>query len=202
MTRSELWGFSLTSLLAVGIAATQAQVPRFRAGVDLVQIDVVAVDANGHPVPGLTAADFSLLDRKKPQKIVAFEEVNRARAAAVASEGAAPSALVKADVATNQIPPSGRLVVMVLDDLHIFRGRSDRVKDIAHQVLDALGPDSSISILFASGRQSLEFSRDRIELSGAIDTFVGQSAVRRPNPGSETEKPGNKVLNDSIGGGK
>jgi VWFA-related protein len=202
MKRVGLSGLCLTSLLAVGIAAQHAQAPQFRAGVDLVQIDVVAVDQDGHPVPGLTAADFTLLDRKKPQKIVAFEEVNRARAASVSTAAPAPPSLVKADVATNQIPPSDRLVVMVLDDLHIFRGRSDRVKDIAHQVLDALGPGSSISILFTSGRQSLEFSRDRSELLGAIDTFVGQSAVRRPNPGSETERPGNKVLNDSIGGGK
>ncbi|HEY6359100.1 MAG TPA: hypothetical protein VIX35_12690, partial [Vicinamibacterales bacterium] len=157
---------------------------------DLVQIDVVAVDKDGHPVSGLTAADFTLLDRQKPQKIVAFEAVNRTRASAVATESAAPAPLVKADVATNQIPLSDRLVVMVLDDLHVFRGRSDRVKDIAYQVLDALGSGSSIAILFTSGRQSLEFSRDRSELIGAIDTFVGQSAVRRPNPGSETEKPG------------
>jgi VWFA-related protein len=202
MTRRGLSGLCLTSLLVVGLAAQQAQAPHFRAGVDLVQIDVVAVDSDGHPIPGLTAADFTLLDRKKPQKIVAFEEVNRARATAVATEAPAPPSLVKADVATNRIPPSDRLVVIVLDDLHVFRGRSDRVKDIAHQVLDALGPGSSISVLFTSGRQSLEFSRDRSELLGAIDTFVGQSAVRRPNPGSETEKPGNKVLNDSIGGGK
>ncbi len=202
MKRSGLSGLCLTCLLVVGLAARQRQAPQFRAGVDLVQIDVGAVDQDGHPVPGLTAADFTLLDRKTPQKIVAFEEVNRARASAVATEGAAPSSLVKADVATNQTPPSDRLVVMVLDDLHVFRGRSDRVKDIAHQVLDALGPGSSISILFTSGRQSLEFSRDRSELIGAIDTFVGQSAVRRPNPGSETEKPGNKSLDDSIGGGR
>jgi VWFA-related protein len=198
MKRSGLSGVCLTSLLVVGLTARQSQAPQFRAGVDLVQIDVVAVDKDGHPVPGLTAADFTLLDRKKPQKIVAFDEVNRARASAVATENAAPAALVKADVATNQIPPSDRLVVMVLDDLHVFRGRSDRVKDIAHQVLDALGPGSSMSILFTSGRHSLEFSRDRTELIGAIDTFVGQSVVRRPNPGTENPAPGNKVLNDSV----
>src|SRR5579862_4419271 len=195
MKRSGLSGVCLTSLMVVGLTARPPQAPQFRAGVDLVQIDVVAVDKDGHPVPGLTAADFTLLDRKKPQKIVAFEEVNRARASAVATESAARASLVKADVATNQFPPSDRLVVMVLDDLHVFRDRSDRVKDIAHQVLDALGPGSSMSILFTSGRHSLEFSRDRSELLGAIDTFVGQSVVRRPNPGTENPAPGNKVLN-------
>src|SRR4029077_7252050 len=122
---------------------------------------VVALDKDGHPVTGLTAADFTLFDRKKQQTIASFEEVTRpVTSAATTAATTPPAAPIKLDVATNQIPAGDRLVVMVLDDLHVFKGRTDRVKDIAHQVLDALGPGSSISVLFTSGRQSIEFTRD------------------------------------------
>ena len=199
------------SLLALGLwaAALRAQSPApqqpvFRAGVDLVQIDVVALDKDGHPVTGLTAADFTLFDRKKEQKIVSFDEVTRpVTSEAVAAAAMPPAAPIKLDVSTNQIPATDRLVVMVLDDLHVFKGRTDRVKDIARQVLDALRPGSSISILFTSGRQSIEFTRDRGELVGAIDTFVGQQAARRPNVGSEV-MPGapRMAMNDSVANGR
>lgn len=61
--------------LALTVAAqdasrSQGQEPTFRGRVDLVQVDVVAVDQDGNPVLGLKAADFTLLDRKKPQTIL------------------------------------------------------------------------------------------------------------------------------------
>lgn len=51
------------------------QPPRFRGGVDLIQIDVAVLDAHRRPVPDLTAADFTVLEDGKPQPIVAFEEL-------------------------------------------------------------------------------------------------------------------------------
>src|SRR5512145_3125543 len=38
----------------------QTQVPRFRAGVNAVLVDVVVIDADGQPVAGLTAEDFQV----------------------------------------------------------------------------------------------------------------------------------------------
>ena len=52
------------------------QQPTFRSAVDLVQVDVVVVDKDGNQVRGLKAADFTLLDRNKPQTIATFEEVS------------------------------------------------------------------------------------------------------------------------------
>jgi len=38
---------------------------------------------------------------------------------------------VKLDVSNNQTAQADRLVVMVVDDLHIYRERTDRARDIA-----------------------------------------------------------------------
>ncbi len=51
------------------------QAPTLRASVDQVVVDVVVTDANGRAATGLTAADFDLADRGKPQTISASTEV-------------------------------------------------------------------------------------------------------------------------------
>lgn len=44
--------------------------------VDLVELFATAVDGSGHPVQGLQASDFEVLEAGKPQKIVRFEQVD------------------------------------------------------------------------------------------------------------------------------
>lgn len=60
-------------VFAAGLA--QAQRPSFRSGVDAVRIDVQVI-RDGHPVQGLTAADFELRDNgvKQPIEVVSLEQ--------------------------------------------------------------------------------------------------------------------------------
>lgn len=159
----------------------------FRAGVELVQVDVVVVDQKGTHIRGLKASDFAITDRKKPQTIAAFEEVTheRPRAAEASPASAAP---VRMDVASNQSVQAHRLVVMVIDDLHIYRGRVDRAKTIAKDVLAKLGGDASMAVLFTSGEHSTEVTEDRSMLLAAIDTLQGRKAVRRPTAAIDRQK--------------
>src|SRR5215510_2500705 len=93
------------------VAAPQTAVPQttFRAGVDLVQVDVSVLDKNRRPVRGLTVSDFTLLDEGKPRPIVAFSAVDLPEKADVTL---APwTRDVAADVSTNGLPEEGRLVV-------------------------------------------------------------------------------------------
>src|SRR4051812_10850913 len=110
-----------TAIVAHGtpVGSAQEKPPTIRARADLVQVDVVVIDASGAPIPGLTAADFVLRDRGKPQEIASFDEMRHDRTDA-------PLALppsVRRDVSSNQTSQSGRLVVLVLDDLHIWKDR-------------------------------------------------------------------------------
>jgi hypothetical protein len=58
--------------LVLSLAAPQ-QV--FRSGTELVEVDVVVLDAAGRLVRGLTAADFELYDEGKPQEVSTFSFV-------------------------------------------------------------------------------------------------------------------------------
>jgi VWFA-related protein len=165
-----------------------AQSPVFRSTVELVQVDVVVLDKDGKQVRGLTVDDFELLDRKKPQKIASFEELSHARVVNPAA-AAPPEALmtVKADVADNQTTPE-RLVVMVLDDLHGFRGRDDVVKKIARTVITDLGPKASMAVLFTSGEGSTQIGSDRSRFLAAVETYKGRKAVRRPTRAMDNQR--------------
>ena len=73
---------TLAVLAAVGLAGlvvasaqepgTPGQQPTFRAGVDVIRLDVSVLDKNSRPVHGLTMADFTVLENGKPQKLVAL----------------------------------------------------------------------------------------------------------------------------------
>jgi VWFA-related protein len=163
----------------------QSQAPTFRTSVDLVQVDVVVVDKDGAPVRGLQPADFVLRDRGKTQAIASFDEVShdaaRARAAAALPAG------IRHDTADNQDAQASRLVVLVVDDLHIYRERSERAKVIARSALAELGPQSSMAVLFTSGDHSTNLSTDRSVLAAAIETIKGRQSWRRPHTASDAQ---------------
>lgn len=56
--------------------SSNQQLPTFRTGVDIVEIDVTVLDEDRHPVKGLTADNFTVLDHGQPQPIVAFSAID------------------------------------------------------------------------------------------------------------------------------
>ncbi len=152
--------------------------PVFRSSTELVEVDVVVVDKAGNPVHGLTRDDFVVTDRKKPQSVETFQEIRRDDETADVSS--MPPATTHVDIASNTTARSGRLVVLLLDDLHIFRGRSDTAKMIAKKVVTDLGPASSMALIQTSGEHNVEVTDDRSRLMDAIDKFQGRHPYRRP----------------------
>lgn len=113
-----------TTTVALGIAllrAQQASSPppdrqTFRGGVNLVQISVVATGADGQPVHGLTKDDFTVIDRGAARPIEGFAEISSPRPPA----SPFPATLAK-DVGDNVTAKSDRVVILVLDDLHLSK---------------------------------------------------------------------------------
>ncbi len=158
--------------------AGQSQTPVFRSNTELVEIDVVVIDKDGNRVHGLTKDDFVLRDRKRAQTIETFTEVRRTIERAI--EAPRPPVAARIDVASNSSAEAGRLVVLVLDDLHVFQGRTDTVRDIARKLVMELGPESSMALIQTGGEHSTEVTNDRTRLLASIDQFKGRRPVRRP----------------------
>lgn len=181
--RTRTLPLAIAALAATVAAQTSPpqQRPTFRTTTDLVEVDVVAVDRDGQPVYGLKQEDFTLFDRGKPQTVATFQEVTHQHDVDVAPLDAAPAPQPpKADVASNRTAQSDRLVVIVVDDLHIYRGRTDTARQIARAIVRDLGPQASMGILFTSGDRNIEVTEDRAELLAAIDKMAGRRAYPRP----------------------
>src|SRR5688572_24346482 len=101
--------------------ALAAQQPQFRAGVDIVQLDVTVLDRDRRPITGLNAADFTVLENGKPRPIQAFSSVDLPPAPSLLAGLASWRAEVPADVVTNQVSPS-RIVVLLIDDNSVMSG--------------------------------------------------------------------------------
>jgi hypothetical protein len=170
----------LMTLLAAAQQPSQTRSPQttLRSSIELVRIDVAVFDERGRHVRGLTANDFTVFDRGKPQAVAAFEEVSHQRGQAIAGGPALPLT-VRMDVASNQTAQSDRLVVMVVDDLHIWRGRTDTAQTIAR-------PSGQLTILHGSDgaavRESIRWTPDA---NGSVGLRV---PLERLTPGAYIQR--------------
>jgi VWFA-related protein len=167
--------------------------PVFRGGVDVVQLDVLVLDTKRQPVRGLTAADFTVRERGKPQPVVAFAEVN-------VPDPVAPAAPwlreVGPDVTSNDLQ-TRRLIVLVLDDgfTGIDEGEPRLVRQVARQVIDHLGPNDLAAVVFTFMGRFQNFTADRAQLLAAIDSFGPRNWGRAGTPLGCTLKLGGCAAN-------
>lgn len=147
----------------------------FQVEVNYVDIDAVVTDERGHFVEGLSKDDFELFEDGSPQEISTFSVVDIPLPAAGARAAARTQAF--SDVKTNAEPITGRLYVIVLDDLNVSPLRGKVVVNTARQFIDRyFGPDDIAAVTYTSGRTDggQEFTSDKRLLLAAIDRFQGR----------------------------
>src|ERR1700683_905023 len=175
-------------LIRMGLAATVAmaalaglgltpaiQQPTFRAGTDLVRLEVSVIDNKGEPVRGLTAKDFAVSEDGRPQVVTTFKAVDWPD---TVTNGPAPRAWadsVSRDVVTNSVERR-RLLVIVMDDAvtEFDATVMEWAKTLAGDVIAQMGPHDLASVLFT--RDTLndqDFTSDHARLLATADTFGG-----------------------------
>jgi VWFA-related protein len=162
-------GFARSTAPEPSPAIVQSPAPQstFRAGVDLVQVDVSVLDKNRRPVRGLTSADFRVLDDGKPREIVAFSEVDLPER----STGTiAPwTREIAPDVATNTLPEEGRLVVILMDRSIADGQATVSARNIAKAAVRELGAGDLGAVVFSGSGTPQNFTNDHARLNAAID---------------------------------
>lgn len=170
-------------LVMMGQSGTQAvsQETKFRAGVDVVRVDVSVLNRDRSPVADLGPGDFVIHADGTVRPVVAFAKVS-VGPDAVDGPPTANTAL-DAGVATSPGEPvdRGRLVA-ILFDRTIPSGDSTIVaRQVATAFVNNLGPDDYAAILRSSGfageGKSREFTKDRKVLLAAIASpFMGMTS--------------------------
>ena len=203
MRRAVLCVWGVVCVGVMGVAAQRgarppepvpapAQQPTFHAVVDLIQVDASVLDKDRHPVRGLKAEDFTILEDGKPRKIATFAAVDLPDPATLPPPPVAWMRDVAPDVQTNRLS-DGRLFVMILDDALIPDDPQMKAyaKDAAKKVIDRLSPTDLMSIVFtASNGHAQDFTSDHAKLLAAVETLDPKYAsylfgcdTGRPNAG-------------------
>src|SRR5262252_3039714 len=148
----------------------------------MVTLQVSARDSKGHPVTGLTAADFQLFEQvpprkeQRPQKIAAFQQVNVATIAA-ADKGAVqmPPGIYSNWVTMQKaaVPPT----ILLMDGLNTAVAAQMQVHRQMVKLLGSIPPDIPVAVFLLDRNLHLlqNFSTDRTLLRAAVDRALSLS---------------------------
>lgn len=155
--QNALLGVALALGVPMGQQVTQ---PTFRAGADLVTIDVAVLTRGGDPVSNLSAQDFIVTVDGSPRRIRTHQLIRFV-------PGSTP-------VPDATAPPSGRLFVLVVDRGHIPAGEGLDMLAAAGQFIDALPAADRVAVWSVpSGASSLRISADREAAKRSLNSMVG-----------------------------
>ena len=167
-------GSLLTAILVVCLAAfaaaQQTAPPIFRSGVDAVELDVVATNANGDPVTDLTADDFEVREQGKPQTITSFTRIDipieKAERPLFAGRDIEP------DVQSND-GPDGRVYVIAFENVDPADSLKTRrfLRDFVERHFGTNDVGAVVYLGPASRNDAQELTSNRRLLLEAIDKF-------------------------------
>ncbi len=164
----------LSAQTASGAAqAPAAQTPTFRTRIDSVSVDVTVTDRQGRPVTDLTAADFEIREAGKPQTVDTFKLI---QVDTTAPEPETPRQIVSmADQVRETSDDQNRLFVVLLDDYHVRKTNSLRVREQLARFVSQLSSRDLVAVLYPlTPIQAATFSRHHEGTAGAMMNFVGR----------------------------
>jgi VWFA-related protein len=147
----------------------------FQSEVNYVDVDAIVTDAQGNFVGNLTKDDFQVFEDGKPQKVDMFATVDIPLQRP--DRFAFMDRPIPSDARSNREALTGRVYVLVLDDLDISAIRSVATRKQAREFVEKyLGANDVAAVIYTSGRTDAaqEFTGDRQLLLAAIDKFIGR----------------------------
>jgi VWFA-related protein len=141
-------------LIALGLPTGHAQAPTER-GAGRIHIDAVALDKNGLPVMDLKPSEVEVWIGHFRVPIESFT------------------------VVTPEANPSGRLTVLMLDDVTVNVQHIGRVRDVAKRFVTTMRPEDRLAIVSLDG-SSMEATNESAKLLRTIDAYTAQSRGMMP----------------------
>jgi len=160
---------ALAALLALSLLQAGQQ-PTFRAGTNIVQVDVVVADDAGSPVDDLTAADFAVFDEGRRVPITAFKFINT-------GESTGERFPVRdADGEEREASRDDtRLFAILLDEYHVSHFGPLRVRDALTGFIHSLGTSDLAAVYFPmESPRDVWLTYDRAPLLQSLTHFDGR----------------------------
>ena len=122
--------------------------PVFRAGVELVSVDITALDNNGRQVTDLTAAELAVEidgDKRQVSTVEYIRSADPLRVIGAPRKVEAPDETFSSSNAKGA--PSGRLIVLLIDQGNIRTGAARSSMNSAKKFVDTLTPEDRVSVV-------------------------------------------------------
>jgi VWFA-related protein len=162
------------------------QTPVFRAGVEVLPLDVVVLDRDGRQVTDLTSADFQIEVDGRSRRVATAEYIKLTDpvAASLARDAPKPFRVEAPDtgISTNNAGgPVGRAVLLLVDQGNIRFGAARSVMQNALKFVDRLQPNDRIAVVAVPGPGELvDFTTDHAKVREAMLRVTGRlTPVRR-----------------------
>ena len=170
------------SLLVAAGTSVLAQDPRprtqdpvFRAGVELVSIDVTALDGNGRQVTDLAAADFQVEidgNRRQVSTVEYVRSVDPLRVIGAPHKVVVPDETFSSSNAKGA--PRGRLIVLLIDQGNIRTGAARSAMNSAKKFVDTLTPEDRVAVIAVpSPGELVDFTTDHDKVRESLLRVVG-----------------------------
>ena len=170
----------LLTLLPSGLLAQQPpQRPTFRAGTDLIEIDVTVVNGQGQPVEDLRAPEFTVSVDGQPRSVVTAEFIDLG---AETPEGRPASADAgEGFYSSNTEATRGRLIVLMIDRENMSFGAGSNVTHAAARFVEKLTSNDRVALVTLPQPGPLvDFTANHDLVRNAVDGLVG---LGQPQPG-------------------
>ena len=163
---------ALSVALALLLQSSAPQ--RFKSSIDVVRVDVSAIDGSGRPVTDLEAEDFDLRVDGRPRRITSVQFVSVPSAVATS----APAAPVH--FSTNADAVGGRLIMVVVDRSSIASGRGKAAIDAASRFVSQLNRADRVALASIPIGPQVTFTADHglvqrriLEIDGTAVASLG-----------------------------
>ena len=188
MSKPAAW-LACAAMVVAGQSAAAQDSPRFRAGVDLVPIDVTVVDQQGRPVRDLAPEDFKVTIDGAVRRVQSAEWIS------LIPSQPQPEAPPVEGFRSNAQATGGRLIVLAIDQANIRFGGGRALAGTIERFLDHLSSSDRIALVgLGRGTASIPFTGDRERIKQAVAGMNGQ--LRPP-----TTTPAFRVTSVPFGSG-
>src|SRR5258705_5805342 len=169
-------------------SAAGAQQPTFRTGVDVITVDVGAIDSRGQPVTDLHAPEFTVKIDGQARRVIAADLVkyNYTPDNGLTRRPAPKQQEFETLYTTNITQPEGRMIMIAVDQMNIRPGAARPILDSAARFLDKLNPADRVAFVsYPEPGVVVDFTGDHQRVRLAMQKVIGTQSrfVGRRNIG-------------------
>jgi VWFA-related protein len=160
--------------------------PTFRAGVNVVRVDVIVTDDEGHPVTDLRKEEFEIVEDGREQSIDLFRQI---RIDGSVSDAARPRQVLNRDTEDREASRDDvRIFAILLSDYQVCAERSRLVRDALASFIRTLGPNDLVAVMNPlMSVRDMAFTYDHESILRTIQRFEGRRGDYTPRNPIEEE---------------